>query len=99
MLERQSADWVLSHAEVLHEQALRIGRPCDVSRFSRWGEPYQFPPGACAGQGESLYAGLKAEGILVKSVHGAHPLLADCRITVGSPEENQALLAALARRL
>ena len=39
---------------------------------------------------------LRAAGILVKNLHGAHPLLAHClRITVGTPAENDALLAAL----
>ncbi len=42
------------------------------------------------------FARLSAAGILVKHLHGAHPLLAQClRITVGRPAENDALLAAL----
>jgi histidinol-phosphate aminotransferase len=41
---------------------------------------------------------LRAAGILVKNRHGVHPALANClRITVGTPAENDALLAALAR--
>jgi histidinol-phosphate aminotransferase len=40
---------------------------------------------------------LRGAGILVKNLDGQHPLTAEClRITVGSPEENDALLAALA---
>ena len=40
---------------------------------------------------------LRQCGILVKNLHGWHPLLANClRITVGTPEENDAVLAALA---
>ena len=43
-----------------------------------------------------LYDGLRERCILVKNVHGWHPLLANClRITVGTPQENDALLAAL----
>jgi histidinol-phosphate aminotransferase len=39
---------------------------------------------------------LREAGILVKNLHGWHPLLANClRITVGTPAENDALLAAL----
>lgn len=42
------------------------------------------------------FARLGAAGILVKNLHGAHPLLAQClRITIGTPAENDALLAAL----
>ena len=45
---------------------------------------------------DRLYDGLKQRRILVKNVHGWHPLLANClRITVGTPRENDALLAAL----
>ena len=44
-----------------------------------------------------IFEGLKAKRILVKNLDGWHPLLRGClRITVGTPEENDALLAALA---
>ncbi|MFO1415078.1 MAG: histidinol-phosphate transaminase [Burkholderiales bacterium] len=40
---------------------------------------------------------LREAGILVKNVHGWHPLLTHClRITIGTPAENNAVLAALA---
>jgi histidinol-phosphate aminotransferase len=40
---------------------------------------------------------LRAAGILVKNLHGGHPLTANClRITVGTPAENDALITALA---
>ena len=46
---------------------------------------------------KAMFDGLKARRILVKNVHGWHPLLANClRITVGTPEENDLLLAACA---
>ena len=41
------------------------------------------------------FEGLKARRILVKNLHGWHPLLANClRITIGTPKENDMLLAA-----
>ena len=44
----------------------------------------------------ATFAALKSRGILVKNVHGWHPLLANClRITVGTREENDALMQAL----
>jgi len=44
-----------------------------------------------------VFEGLKARRILVKNVQGWHPLLANClRITIGTSEENDALLSALA---
>jgi histidinol-phosphate aminotransferase len=43
----------------------------------------------------AVFEGLKARRILVKNVNGWHPLLAHClRITIGTPEENDVLLAA-----
>ena len=43
------------------------------------------------------FAALGKAGILVKNLHGSHPLLAQClRITIGTRAENDALLAALA---
>jgi histidinol-phosphate aminotransferase len=42
------------------------------------------------------FEGLKGRGILVKHISGLHPLLANClRLTVGTPEENRQMLAAL----
>ncbi len=44
------------------------------------------------------FAALLDAGILVKNVDGWHPLLAQClRITVGTPRENDVLLAALGK--
>ena len=45
---------------------------------------------------QQVFEGLKARKVLVKNVSKMHPLLARClRLTVGSPEENTQLLAAL----
>ncbi len=45
----------------------------------------------------AIFNGLKERRILIKNLHGWHPLLANClRITVGTPGENNELLAALA---
>ena len=52
------------------------------------------------GRADAVFAGLRARGVLVKNLHGAHPLLAEClRVTVGRPEENAAFLSALADQL
>jgi len=46
--------------------------------------------------GPRWFAALTDAGILVKNLHGWHPLLENClRITVGTPDENDALIAAL----
>ena len=47
-----------------------------------------------------LFEALKAQGVLVKILDGAHPLLAQClRINVSSDEENTMLLKAMAQSL
>jgi histidinol-phosphate aminotransferase len=47
-----------------------------------------------------IFEGMKARKVLIKNVSGLHPLLANClRITVGTPEENGLMLAALAAAL
>jgi histidinol-phosphate aminotransferase len=44
------------------------------------------------------FTALREAGILVKNVHGWHPLLAHClRITIGTPAENNALLDVVGR--
>ncbi len=51
-------------------------------------------------QAERVFDGLKQRGVLIKSLHGSHPLLADClRVTVGTPDENAAFLTALTQTL
>jgi histidinol-phosphate aminotransferase len=44
--------------------------------------------------------GLKQRNVLIKNLNGGHPMLTDClRVTVGSPAENQAFIAALQESL
>jgi histidinol-phosphate aminotransferase len=46
------------------------------------------------------FEGMKARGVLVKHIAGLHPLLANClRLTVGAPDENELMLAALKESL
>ena len=46
------------------------------------------------------FAGMKQRGVLVKNLHGSHPLLAQClRITAGAAEENAQCLEALRKSL
>jgi histidinol-phosphate aminotransferase len=42
------------------------------------------------------FEGMKARGVLVKNVSALHPLLSNClRLTVGTPDENKAMIEAL----
>jgi len=52
------------------------------------------------GAAARVFASLKAQGVLVKDFPGGHPLLENClRLTVGTPEENRILVAALREAL
>ncbi|MFM7331654.1 MAG: histidinol-phosphate transaminase, partial [Brachymonas sp.] len=45
---------------------------------------------------DAAFAHLKRQGILVKNISKMHPLLKNClRLTVGTPDENEKMLAAL----
>jgi histidinol-phosphate aminotransferase len=45
---------------------------------------------------DAWMAGLKSRGVLVKNLSAAHTLTYNClRLSVGTPEENTAMLAAL----
>jgi histidinol-phosphate aminotransferase len=51
---------------------------------------------ARVGDSKMVFEGMKARGVLVKNVAVLHPLLANClRLTVGTPEENVKMMAAL----
>ncbi|TCP13607.1 histidinol phosphate aminotransferase [Crenobacter luteus] len=105
VLTQAVARFALEHRAVFDEQAtiLRAER-------ARLAEALAARPGFTVFPSEAnfvtvrvpdapaLFAGLKAAGILIKNLHGAHPLLSHClRFTVGSPAENDAVLAALAQ--
>lgn len=50
--------------------------------------------------GPGAFEALRQRGILVRTFHGTHPLLANClRLTVGTPDENTRMLEALAAAL
>lgn len=47
-----------------------------------------------------VFAGMRSRKVLVKNVSALHPLLANClRLTIGTPDENTLMLAALAAAL
>jgi histidinol-phosphate aminotransferase len=48
------------------------------------------------GAGTRVFESVKAQGVLVKDFSGGHPQLENClRLTIGTPEENRILVAAL----
>jgi histidinol-phosphate aminotransferase len=109
VLTQRAAELALRHKAVLDAQtaAIRAERGRLFDALAALPGVVPFPseanfilarmPGGRAGE---LHVALRERGVLVKSLHGAHPLLADClRVTVGTPEENAAFVAALAAAL
>jgi histidinol-phosphate aminotransferase len=103
VLNAEAALFALEHADAYAEQARAIVAERELLQAA-----LRELPGAKAfrsdanmvlvrlPQAAQVFAELKARKILVKHVAGLHPLLADClRLTVGTPEENAILIAAL----
>jgi histidinol-phosphate aminotransferase len=109
VLTQASAAFALRHRRALDEQtaAIRTERAGLHDALERLDGITAYPSDANfiltrtrPGRAPAVFQGLKDRGVLIKKLDGAHPLLADClRITVGTPEENAALLSALGAAL
>jgi histidinol-phosphate aminotransferase len=106
VLTQISAEFALRHKAVFDGQTQRIRAERErlEQGFARLPGVTVYPSQANfillrtpPGRAGEWFDGLKARGVLIKNMHGAHPLLSDClRPTVGTPEENDAMLAAFA---
>ena len=107
VLSAAAADFVLSRRDVLESQTARIvaERSRLETAFDAIARVRRFPSAANfilarLPDASAAFEGLKARGILVRNLHGSHPLLTNClRFTVGTPEENARLAAALSEIL
>jgi len=103
VLSAAAGELLLAHRAVLEEQAARIVAErarleagLDRLGITRYHSAANFVLARVSDAPRALEA-LKARGILVKSLHGSHPLLANClRLTVGTADEHAKLLEALA---
>jgi histidinol-phosphate aminotransferase len=87
-LEAQAATLVEERGKLIHALSLLAG----VEAFDSHANFILFRVADALG----VFAGIKARGVLIKNLHGAHPLLENClRVTVGAPDENASFLAAL----
>jgi len=94
----EGQDWMRANAETIRAERDRIARRLDDLGFDVTPSQANFLLARVPdGEAETCYRWLKARGILVR--YWNLPRLADkVRITVGTPEENDALLAALEKR-
>lgn len=103
VLTQAAAGFALQHRAVFDAQAaeLRRERTALAAVLGEMAALTVFPSEANfltvrVPDAAALFAALKQAGILIKNLHGYHPLLDNClRITVGSPDENKAVLAAI----
>ena len=103
VLNAEAALFALEHAAVYAEQAalIRAERTTLQAQLATLPGLQTWPSEANmvlvrVPDAAAAFAGLKANGVLVKNVSALHPLLANClRLTVGTPDENRQLLAAL----
>ena len=104
VLNAECALFALEHQEVFAQQAAEIRQQRDHLLRELAALPGFTPYPSQANMilvrvpdAARIFAGLKAQGVLVKNVSTMHPTLTQClRLTVGTPEENTRLLQALA---
>jgi histidinol-phosphate aminotransferase len=107
VLNAEAALFALEHADEFARQAavLREERTRLIEALKGLPGVTPFPSEANmvlvrVPDADRAFAGLKQRGVLVKNVSRMHPLLAAClRLTVGTPDENQRMIAALRESL
>ncbi|MGR4867719.1 histidinol-phosphate transaminase [Variovorax sp. LARHSF232] len=107
VLNCECALFALEHAEVFAHQArtIREQRAWIFEALARLPAVKSWPSQANmilvrVPDASKAFEGMKARGVLVKNISKMHPLLANClRLTVGTPDENRQMLAALEQSL
>ena len=99
-LSLATAKFALQHHDTIQTtiDILKTERERVFNELSAMGRLKAFPSEANfitvrVPDADALFNTLKENRILIKKLHGTHPLLAQCvRITIGSPEQNDAVL-------
>jgi len=109
VLTQASVEFALQHYPVLRTQTeeIKVERERLIAGLQQLRGLEPFPSEAnfvlvrCEGHSaRDTFNALKDAGVLIKCLDGGHPLLAEClRLTVGSPDQNDALIAKLKRGL
>ncbi len=106
-LNAEAALFALDHAQDYERQAqgLRAEREALMPRLRALPGVQVFPSEANmilvrVPDSKRAFEGMKSRGVLVKHIAGLHPLLMNClRLTVGTADENRAMLQALKESL
>jgi len=107
VLNAEAARFALDHADEYARQAalLKAERTRLQAALRGMAGVHAFPSEANmvlvrVPDSKRAFDGMKERGVLVKHIAGLHPLLANClRLTVGAPEENDAMIQALSASL
>ena len=103
VLNAECVLFALEHTEVFARQAAQIRQERQrlLDTLSAMPGVQAFPSDANmvlvrVPDADRCFDGMKAQGVLVKNVSKMHPLLGNClRLTVGTPDENTRMMAAL----
>lgn len=103
VLPQTVAEKVLEHHGVLEEQAAAVVAERKRVAIALAGLPGVQPYPSEANfilarvqDAPRVFEGLRSRGVLIRTLHGSHPLLEQCvRFTIGTPQENDTMLAAL----
>jgi len=104
-LNQLSANFILDNISLLEQQAGQICNDrsdvfnalANIDGVEAWPSEANFILFRVAGKGaEHVHAELLKHKILIKKLHGVHPLLDNClRVTIGTKEENEIFLSTL----
>ena len=103
VLTQAIADKLLQHLEVFDAQcaAISIERPLVMHALQSMAGVTAFPSAANfilarVADSTATFNQMRTQGVLVKNFGGGHPLLTNClRLTIGTPDENRAMIVAL----
>ncbi|MBE0509417.1 MAG: histidinol-phosphate transaminase [Chromatiales bacterium] len=109
VLTQASAAFALQHMDVFEQQtrSLREERGQLLQDLAAMEGVSPYPSAAnfilfrvAPGRANAVFESIRAQGVLIKNMKASEGPLADClRVTVGTPEQNEAFLSALAQAL
>ncbi len=105
VLTQASAEFALKHYDALvaqteslrDERSYLFNRLMEIDTLEPFESEANFILVRCLGKAaREVFESMKSEGVLVKCLDGAHPLLSSClRLTVGNRDDNERMLEAL----
>ena len=106
-LSQASATFMLEHVDIFDQQAtlIRGDRQLMFEALDQYSEIKIWPSHTNflllrSNLAETIYDSLKENNILIKNLDGSHEMLAQClRVTIGTAEENRAVLEVIKQQI